>query len=118
MLSLRLSIAFIPAGVAALPKPKILETTFIEILSIASLLYLASGKSHNNIGLNILVSLFIIDVFLTISIIPHQRHIVPTSVIERLITDSIDSKIELFNFSTFPLIIAKIKETIINIGHK
>ena len=90
---------------------------FIDISSFTFSFSFISGNKKLIIGFNKLVNFETNVVVWAIFIIPFHKHIVPNNVIDSWTALAVDSNIELFTDCTFPVNIAYIKDTIINIGH-
>ena len=73
----RAFVAFIPAGVAAFPRPNIFEEMFMQMLSSASESEAASGISLFITGRSARLMAEVIPVFFATFIIPEKKHMLP-----------------------------------------
>lgn len=91
------SIALIPRGVAAFPRPNIFAIIFSEISSWAGSVSETSGNKNFITGFKHLASLLEREESFAICIIPHQRVIVPKNVIVSSTADDADSNIPIID---------------------
>ncbi len=104
------SIAFMPRGVAALPRPRRFALMFAAISSVPMLLLQASGKSSFMSGDMSFASSRHAPHFEYTSIIPHQSAVSPRSDIERETAFEAPSIIAEARASIFPMASAKANE--------
>ena len=101
--SARLSIAEIPAGVAAQPSPKILATIFVEIWLSAGWFLGISGKRRPITGYIRFVRAPVMPDFSAIFIIPHHIDTIP-HIVNAILTASFPDAITAFvNSETLPV---------------